>query len=153
MLKLKLQYFGHLMLTDDSKSPWCWERLRAEGEQGIRGWDGWMASPMQWTWTWANSRRWWGTERPGMLQSMELQRVRHDWATEQQQHLALYDGGLHILLNSVWTEFSWNNYPLKYWFLYITLNSLYCISWSWSYTYSCFLALRSRMWNVRKCEL
>ena len=41
------------------KSPWCWERLRAEGEEGIRGWDGWMASLMQWTWTWANSRRWW----------------------------------------------------------------------------------------------
>ena len=51
------------------KSPWCWERLRAEGEEGIREWDGWMTSPTQWTWTWANSRRWWGTERPGMLQS------------------------------------------------------------------------------------
>ena len=42
-------------------SPWCWEWLRAEGEEGIRGWDGWMASPMQWTWTWANFRRWWGS--------------------------------------------------------------------------------------------
>ena len=41
----------------------------AEGEEGIRGWDGWMASRMQWTWIWANFRRWWGTERPGMLQS------------------------------------------------------------------------------------
>ena len=40
-------------------------------------------SPMQWTWTWANFRRWWGTERPGMLQSMWSQRVGHDWATEQ----------------------------------------------------------------------
>ena len=36
------------------KSPWCWERLRAEGEEGVRGWEGWMASLMQWTWTWAN---------------------------------------------------------------------------------------------------
>ena len=61
------------------KSPWCWQRLRAEGEEGVRGWEGWMASPMQWTWTWANFRRWWGTERPGMLQSMGSQRVRHDW--------------------------------------------------------------------------
>ena len=42
--------------------PWCWERLKAQGEGGNRGWDGWMTSPMQWTWTWANSRRWWGTE-------------------------------------------------------------------------------------------
>ena len=51
------------------KSPWCCERLRAEGEEGVRG-DGWMASPMQWTWTWANFRRWWGTGRPGMLLSI-----------------------------------------------------------------------------------
>ena len=57
------------------KSPWYWERLRAEGEEGIRGWDGWMASPMQWTWTWANSGRWWGTGRPGMLQSMGSQKL------------------------------------------------------------------------------
>ena len=41
----------------------CSERLRAEGEEGIRGWDGWMASLMQWTWTWANSGRRWGTEK------------------------------------------------------------------------------------------
>ena len=39
------------------KSLWCWKRLRAEGEEGITGWDGWMASLMQWTWTWANFRR------------------------------------------------------------------------------------------------
>ena len=32
------------------KRPWCWERLRAGGEGGDRGWDGWMASPTQWTW-------------------------------------------------------------------------------------------------------
>ena len=43
------------------KRPWCWERLRAEGEGGDRGWDGWMASPTQWTWVWANSSRWWRT--------------------------------------------------------------------------------------------
>ena len=49
------QYFGHLIqLPTHWKSPWCWERLRAEGEDGIRGWDGWMASLMQWTWTWVN---------------------------------------------------------------------------------------------------
>ena len=60
------------------KSPWCWERLRAEGKEGVRGWDGWMASSIQRTWIWANFRRWWGTERPGMLQSMGSQRVRHD---------------------------------------------------------------------------
>ena len=47
-----------------------------------RGWDGWMASPTQWTWVWVNSRSWWWTGRPGMLQSMGLQRVGHDWVTE-----------------------------------------------------------------------
>ena len=34
-----------------------------------RGWDGWMESPTQWTWVWANSGRWWRTGKPGMLQS------------------------------------------------------------------------------------
>ena len=58
-----------------------------ENRVGVRGWNGWMASPMQWTWIWANFRRLWGTGRPGVLQSMGSQRVGHDWATEQQQHL------------------------------------------------------------------
>ena len=44
--------------------------------------DGWMASLTQWTWVWVNSRRWWWTGRPGVLQFMGLQRVGHDWATE-----------------------------------------------------------------------
>ena len=55
------------------KRPWCWERLRAGRESDNRGWDGWMASPTQWTWVWVNSRSWWRTGRPGVLQSMELQ--------------------------------------------------------------------------------
>ena len=50
-----------------------------------RGQDGWRASPTQWTWVWASSGRWWWTGKPGILQSMGLQRVRHYWATEQQQ--------------------------------------------------------------------
>ena len=51
MLKLKLQYFGHLMQRADSlKRPWCWEGLRAEGEGDDRGRDGWLASPTQRTW-------------------------------------------------------------------------------------------------------
>ena len=82
-LKLKLQYFGHLIwkLTH-WKRPWCWERLRAGGEGDDRRWDGWMASPTQWRWVWVNSRSWWWTGRPGVLWSMESWRVRHDWATE-----------------------------------------------------------------------
>ena len=64
------------------KRPWCWERLRVGGEGDDRGWDSWMASPTQWTWVWVNSGCLWRTGRPGVLQSMESQRVRHDWATE-----------------------------------------------------------------------
>ena len=77
MLKLKPQYLGHLMWrTDSLERPWCWVRLKAGGEGDDRGWDGWMASPTQWTWIWVNSGSWWWTGRPGVLQSMGLQRVR-----------------------------------------------------------------------------
>ena len=55
------------------KRPWCWERLKAGGEGDDRGWEGWMASPILWTWVWASSRSWWWTGRPGMLQSMGSQ--------------------------------------------------------------------------------
>ena len=86
MLRLKLQYFGHLMEEMTHwKWPWFWERLKAGGEGDDRGWDDWMASPIQWTWVWANPRKWWRTGKPGMLQSMGLQRVGHDLATAQQQ--------------------------------------------------------------------
>ena len=52
------------------KRLWCWERLKAGGEGDDRGWDSWMASPTRWTWVWASSRSWWGTGRPGMLQTV-----------------------------------------------------------------------------------
>ena len=68
--------------TDSLERPWCWESLKAGGEGDDRGWDGWMASPTQWTWAWVNSRSWRWTGRPGVLQSIGSQRVRHDWATE-----------------------------------------------------------------------
>ena len=64
------------------KRLWRWERLKAGGEGDDRGWDGWMASPTQWTWIWVNSRSWWWTGRPGLLRSMGLQRVGHDRVTE-----------------------------------------------------------------------
>ena len=84
MLKLKLQYFGHLMWRVDSlgKRLWCWEGLGAGGEGDDRGWEGWMASLTQWTWVWVNFGRWWWTGRPGVLRFMGSQRLRHDWATE-----------------------------------------------------------------------
>ena len=83
MIKLRLQYFAtwYEELTH-LKRPWCWERFRAKGEEDNRGWDGWMASPTQWTWVWVNSGSWWWTGRPSVLWSMGSQRVGHDWATK-----------------------------------------------------------------------
>jgi len=60
------------------KDPDAEQSLKAGGEANNRGWDGWMASPTQWTWVWVNSRSWWWTGRPGMLQSI----FRHNWVTE-----------------------------------------------------------------------
>ena len=81
MLKLKLQYFGHLMRrTDSLKRPCWWKRLKT-GEEEDR-WDSWTALPTWWTWVWVSSMSWWWTGRPGMLQSMGSQRVGHDQVTE-----------------------------------------------------------------------
>ena len=84
ILKLKLQYFGHLIGGVDSnwKRPWCWERLGAGGEGDDRGWDGWMTSPTQRTWVWVNYGSWWWTGMPGVLGFMGSQRVGHDWQTK-----------------------------------------------------------------------
>ena len=63
------------------KRPWCWERLKAEGEGDDRGWDGWMASLTRWTWVWVDSGSWWWTGKPGVLQSMgsQCQTWLTDW--------------------------------------------------------------------------
>ena len=86
LLKLKLQYIGHYWKElIHWKRHWYWKRLRAGGgEGGNRGWDGWMASPTQWTRVWTNSGRWWSTGKSRLLQFMGLQRIRNSWATEQQ---------------------------------------------------------------------
>ena len=96
MLKLKLQYFGHLMQRVDSlERLWCWEGLGAGGEGDDRRWDGWMASLTRWMWVWVNSGIWWWTGRPGVLRFIGLQRDRHDWATELNWVLSLKS--LHVL--------------------------------------------------------
>ena len=62
MLKLKLQYFHHLMWRTDSPGrPWCWEILKAGGAGDDRRCNGWITSPTQWTWVWASSGSWWWT--------------------------------------------------------------------------------------------
>ena len=82
MLKLKLQYFGHLMWRIDSlEKTLLLGKTEGRRRRGDRGWDGWMASLTWWSWVWASSGSWWWTGKSGMLQSMESQGVRHDWAT------------------------------------------------------------------------
>ena len=83
VLKLKLQYFGHLMQSVDSlekplvlggiEGRWKRGRKRTRWLDGITAWC---------TWVWVNSRSWWWTGRPGVLWFMRSQRVGHDWATE-----------------------------------------------------------------------
>ena len=80
MLKLKLQYFGHLMRRSTQwKRPWCWQRMKMGGEGDNRGQDGWVASLTRWTWVWASSGSCWWTRKPGMLPFMGSPRVGHDW--------------------------------------------------------------------------
>ena len=83
MLKLKLQYFGHLMWRVDSLEKTLmlgriggrrrggWQRMR--WLDGITNW---------WIWVWVDSGCWWWTGRPDILRFMGSQRVRYDWATE-----------------------------------------------------------------------
>ena len=83
MLKLKLQYFGYLMQRTDLLEKTLMlgeiEGRRRRGRQRMKWLDG---ITTLWTWVWAGSKSWWWTGKSGMLQSMGLQRVGHDWVTE-----------------------------------------------------------------------
>ena len=73
LMMMKLQYLGHLMQRADSlEKTLMLGKTKGRRRRAYRGRDGWMALPTWWTWVWASSRSWWGTERPGMLQSMRL---------------------------------------------------------------------------------
>ena len=105
------------------KRPGYWERLKARGEGYDRGWNGWMASPTQWTWVWVSSGCWWWTGRPGVPQSMGSQRVGHDWATELNWKVILNTLGSPVLLltwiifNSVcvYLQITYFLYPFLLW--------------------------------------
>ena len=82
MLKLKHQYFGHLMCRIDSfEKTLMLEKIEGRRRRGRQRMS-WMASRTQWSWVWASSQSWWWTGKPGVLQSMGSQRVGHDWATK-----------------------------------------------------------------------
>ena len=86
MLTLKLQYFGHLIRKAASLEKTLMlgkiEGKRKRGRQRMRWLDS-ITDSVQWIW--ANCRRWWRTEEPGVLQSVGSQRVRYGLATQQQQ--------------------------------------------------------------------
>ena len=70
MLKLKLQYFGHLLRRADSfEKTLMLGKIEGGRRRDDRGWDGWTASPTQWTWVWAGSGSWWRTQKPGVAES------------------------------------------------------------------------------------
>ena len=104
MLKLKLQYFGHLMWrTDWLKRPWCWVRLKAGGGEGVRAWDSWMDMNLSklrgWSWCW--------TGKPGVLQYMGSQ--SQTWLSN-------------------WTELNWTVHCHIYLYLAPFLCSSQCLN-------------------------
>ena len=103
MLKLKLQYFSHLMRRADSLE----KTLMLGGEGDYKGWDGWMASPTQWTWVWINSGSWWWTEKPGVLQSIGLQRAGHECVTELYWTDTILDFRKYLNITLEFSKFAW----------------------------------------------
>ena len=90
MVKLKLQYFGHLMWRANSLEKTLMLG-KIDGGENDRGWDGWMASLTQWTWVWVSSGRWWWTGRPGVLQSMGSKRLdTTERLNKQQQQMVTF---------------------------------------------------------------
>ena len=87
-------FWPHDVMTRWGRA-WCWERLKAGGEAADRGWDGWVGR----AWVWANSGSWWWAWKPGVLQSVGLQRVGHNWATELN-----WTSWLGIVEHSIWWE-------------------------------------------------
>ena len=81
MLKLMLQYFGHVMQDDWLENISILGKVESRRRRGQQRKDGWMASPTRWTWVWVSSRSWWWTGKSGMLQSMDC-RVGQNWAIE-----------------------------------------------------------------------
>ena len=107
-LKPKCQYFGRLMRrTDSLEKTLMLGKIEGGGEGDDRGWDGWMASPMRWIWIYVDSRSWWWTGRPGMLQSLWSQRVGHDWVTELNWYLCLDDAHMGNDFVGKWLLMTW----------------------------------------------
>ena len=116
MLKLKLQYCGHLMWRADSFKKTLMlgkiEGRRRRGWQRMRWLDG-ITDSVDMS---LSKLSWWWTGRAGVLQSMGSQRVGHDWATELSWHLC----GGNLLL-------------LQYRSVHLFLIIVFCHCFSWLY--------------------
>ena len=98
-------------------------------ERDDRGWDDWMASPTLWTWVWVSSRSWWWIGKPGVLQSMGSQRVRHDWVTELNWtamyiwywcflvHMALLSSDIKFISSKMYSAVSPWIYTMIQWYI------------------------------------
>ena len=111
MLKQKLQYFGHLLQRADSlEKTLMLGKIEGRRRKGRQRQEGWMASPIQWTWVWASSGRWWRTRKCGVLQPTRSQRIRHDCETEQQQHgFTAWNRGFGMSRSSLWMHLPGNS--------------------------------------------
>ena len=129
MLKLKLQYFGHLMWRTDSLEKTLMlgkiEGKRWRGLQTRRWLDG--ASPTQRTWVWVCSESWWWTGKPGLLQSMRSKRAGHDWATELNWWI-LWVGVKALNINSTYFFLTPETAAVSseiHWYIYLFRTFLY----------------------------
>ena len=150
------------------KIPWCRERLKAGGEEDNIGWDGHITSLIWWTWIWVNSGSWWWTGRPGVLQSMGLKRVRHDWATKLNWYMAYIYSLYSAFLLEEKTTLEREKRGSKCWntiseivYSEVSLNrkeKKNCCSWEnmkeeWSYRKAPndFIFLKEYLWKISFC--
>ena len=149
MLKLKLQYFGHLIRrTDSLERPWCWERLKAGGEGDNREWDGWMASLTRGTWVWVSSGNWWFTGKPGMLNDVAKSQSRlSDWTelnwSPVQQGTLLGPGPRHLRWWQCWAQpHGWIHHLVQF---SAVLGHPLWIIWTFNWPY---WAVENTMWRM-----
>ena len=116
MLKPKLQYLGYLMQRADSlEKTWCWEKLKAGGGGDDRGWDGWMASPTQWTWVWTSSRRWWNREtwRAAVHGVTKNRTWLSDWTAINMMSIQVVEGSRECSESPKWFRWVWQRKCLE----------------------------------------
>ena len=159
MLKLKLQYFVHLMWRANSLE----KTLMLGKIEGKRSGRQRMESRIWWTWVWASSKSWWWTGTPGVLQSMGLQRVRHNWVSELNwtdgSSILNFSRKLHIVLHSGCTNLRYQQqcrkapffpHPLQQLFFvdFLLIAILTCMRWYLIVVLTCISLIISNIEHV-----